>query len=176
MYGSDPLSRQFLAGMTAPYTSRPLDISASLWSSMILFVAGVFTPFMTLEKFMLFENTVSIYSSLIVLWGDGEFSLFLVVLVFSVLIPTAKILLEATVWYLESISPRLLHRLHRAIDMLSKLSMAEIYVAAIIVAAVKFGVFAQVYVHAGVYLLMGSVITSIWTSFRIHQVAASPSS
>jgi len=146
------------------------DISVSLWLSMVLFVAGVFMPFMTLEKFLVFENTVSIYRTLTVLWGDGDIPLFLVVLVFSVLIPTAKIFSEATVWYADHIPRSILPQLHHGIDLLTKLSMAEIFVAAIIVAAVKFGVFAQVHVHVGVYLLLGSVVTSIWTSIRIHSL------
>lgn len=146
-----------------------VDVSPSLWASALLFATGVFAPFLTLHKFIVFENTVSIYRTVRILWQDGEAILFAVVLGFSVLVPVLKLGLEGIIWHFPISQARSLDRLDWWTKLLSRLSMAEIFVASILMSAVKFGAWATVEIHAGVYILLGSVLAGLWTSVRIRQ-------
>jgi len=135
---------------------------------MVLLVAGVFAPFLTIRRLIFFENTASIYQMLRALWDGGKFLLFLVVLGFSIMVPTTKLILEGVAWYVP-MSHSDIDQLHQWIKRLSQLSMVEIFVAAIMAAVVKFGAWATVEIHAGVYILLGSVLAGLWASIRLKQ-------
>ena len=53
-----------------------------LLASLGFFIAGIFLPFTSVTKLWLFENQVSVYRGLIVLWQAGEIFLFLILFVF----------------------------------------------------------------------------------------------
>ena len=147
--------------------AAPVDAQIALWASMLLFVPGLFAPFLTLEKFLIFENTVSLAQTVAILWQDGEAMLAGVVVVFSMLVPVAKLLTEAALCYV-ALSESSHHRLHHAAQLLSRVSMVEIFVAAILVAAIKIDALATMQVHAGLYFLLGSVLAGLWVSVRVE--------
>ena len=63
-----------------------------------LFVAGIFLPFTAVTKLWLFENQISVYRGLIVLWKAGEIFLFLILFVFTVVFPFVKINAMLVLW------------------------------------------------------------------------------
>src|SRR5258705_13154920 len=63
-----------------------------------LFVTGIFLPFTAVTKLWLFENQISVYQGLIILWKGGELFLFLILFVFTVCFPFVKINALLALW------------------------------------------------------------------------------
>ena len=53
-------------------------ISAMLLAALGFYFAGIFLPFTTVSKLWLFNNQISVYHGLVVLWKAGELFLFLI--------------------------------------------------------------------------------------------------
>ena len=55
-----------------------------LITAVAFFVAGIFLPFTSVTKLWLFQDQISVYRGLIILWQAGELFLFLILFVFTV--------------------------------------------------------------------------------------------
>jgi paraquat-inducible protein A len=80
------------------YPRAGIFIVLMLVGSVGFFVAGIFLPFTSVTKLWLFENQVSVYQGLIVLWKAGELFLFLILFVFTVCFPFVKINVMLALW------------------------------------------------------------------------------
>ena len=148
---------------------RKRYIGGLLWLALILLVIGLFAPMMTLKKFLFLENEVSIYTGLVGLFEEGAYGLFLIILVFSICFPLIKIFALAYVWYGEAASERRMALL-RQIETLGRWSMLDVFVVALLVVTIKLGLFADVEVHAGIYIFAASVLTSMMASLLMSRV------
>jgi paraquat-inducible protein A len=136
-----------------------------------LLVAGLKLPLLTLEKFYFFDNTVSLYSALMQLRVEGEWGLFWLVGLFSVVFPVIKLLLLALVWNLETQNSAA-HRRHlRWLAEYSKWSMLDVFVVALLVVSVKLGALAQAHVREGIYFFAASVVLTMLVSYWIGRHA-----
>ena len=143
-----------------PSRRRPWGLLAGLLLALGCLGGGIFLPTLSVETFPLIEDSVSIWQGLGVLWNDDQYLLFAVLLVFSLLFPTAKLALALSVaWRLAEPRPGAV-RLVAAMDGLAKWSMLDVLVIAIIVAALNLTVIGGVAVHPGLYLFALSVILS----------------
>jgi len=129
-----------------------------------LLLAGLQLPLLTLEKFYLFSNTVSLYSALVQLGAEREWGLFLLVGVFSVLFPVAKLILLALVWNVEADDSGV-HRRHlHWLGEYSRWSMLDVFVVALLVVSVKLGALAEAHVGIGIYFFAASVVLTMLLS------------
>ncbi|NNG06074.1 MAG: hypothetical protein HKM95_18480 [Inquilinus sp.] len=143
-------------------------VGPALLVALVLLAAGVVLPSLTVRTLAVLSNSVSILSGLGVLWGDDQLFLFAVLLVFSVLFPTAKLLFALWVWFAAEDG----HAASvRRLEGLAKWSMLDVLVIALIVAALNLTVISGVFVHAGLYLFTGSVVLSKLALSRIGRVA-----
>jgi paraquat-inducible protein A len=132
-----------------------------------LLIAGLRLPLLTLEKFWFFSNTVSLYSALRQLWAEGEWGLFWLIGVFSVLFPILKLLMLGLVWNLEA-QDSARHRRHlRWLAEYSKWSMLDVFVVALLVVSLKLGALAQAHVREGLYVFAASVVLTMLVSHWI---------
>ena len=132
-----------------------LTINLLLGLALVLYLTGIFAPVFTLSKFIWFENTVSIASGLYDLLREGEWLLFLIIFCFSILFPLAKIVLLCVLWNRPSGTvPERLHWL----EQISRWSMLDVFLIALLVASVKLGMLAEMTVHYGLYAFALSVI------------------
>lgn len=146
-----------------------LAVGPVLFAALALLIAGIVMPSLTVSTLAILSNSVSILSGLIVLWDDDQYFLFLVLLVFSVLFPTVKLVYGLWVWFLAGTASRsAIGRL----EALAKWSMLDVLVIALIVAALNVTVISGVFVHAGLYLFTASVVLSKLALARISHVAA----
>jgi paraquat-inducible protein A len=129
-----------------------------------LFAAGVFAPLLTLTKFFIFSNTVSLATSLHQLLAEGYYGLFLVIFLFSIVMPLVKLtLLFVAVNGGRSgaaVHQRYLHWLARY----GKWSMLDVFVVAVLLASVKLGDVAAVKIHYGLYAFALSVLITMGTA------------
>ncbi len=138
-----------------------LAVNLLLLAALLLLGIGLWAPILTLEKFYLFSNTVSLWSALRQLAIAGDWGLFGLIGAFSVLFPILKILLLLAIWNLEAATTAR-HRQHlQWLATYGKWSMLDVFVVALLVVSVKLGALAQVRVEYGVYAFAASVLLTM---------------
>jgi len=142
-------------------------MGAGLAAALGLLGLGLTVPMISVNKLFLFEEKMSVMRGLEILIGEGEWPLFAIVVVFSLLFPIAKIGLAAQIWYGDHGDPDRLAKRLGLLDLAGKWSMLDVFVAAIVVSAVKLSVVSAVAIHPGLYLFGGAVLLSMVLSQRI---------
>lgn len=138
-----------------------LLVNLMLLAALALHLVGVFAPMLTLSKFFVFANTHSLYSALVQLFDEGHWGLFLLLGLFSVAMPLAKLALMAKVWNLEPAHSNRHRRRMAWIAHYGKWSMLDVFVVAVLVVTVKLSAIADTQVHYGVYAFAASVILTM---------------
>ena len=156
---------------------RPLQgllVNIALLGSLGLLFYGLQAPILTLEKFYIFSNTVSLLSALQQLAREAEWGLFALVGLFSVVFPILKSVLLLLVWNFDpSYGER--HRRHlRWLATYGKWSMLDVFVVALLVVSVKLGSLAEARVEVGIYAFAASVILTMLLSAWISHHALEP--
>ena len=166
MSGSGP-------SLAALHPAEARLVNVLLLSALAAFLVGVFGPLLTLEKFYVFSNTISLFSALVQLFRESQWLLFLVIGAFSVLLPLAKLVLLFSIWNLEpadSGGPR------GRLDLLAhygQWSMLDVFVVALMVVTIKLDAIAKVEIHYGVFAFTASVIlTMLVTHWIVSRYAA----
>ncbi len=138
-----------------------------LLAALALFVTGIFLPFTSMTKLWLFENQISVYQGLIVLWKAGEIFLFLILFVFTVCFPFVKINALLALWLYPGLTASRAKSFFRFVSNMGKWSMLDVFVVAILVLTVKSGGMASIQVMSGFFLFFVSVmltqVASLWT-------------
>lgn len=159
-----PISRQALI---KAYPKSGGIIALMLLVSLGLFVFGIFLPFTSVTKLWLFENQVSVYRGLIVLWQAKEIFLFLILFVFTVCFPFVKINTMLTLWLYPQLEAEHAQRMYHFVSDLGKWSMLDVFVMAILVLTVKSTGVANIQVGSGFFCFFASVmltqLASLWT-------------
>lgn len=133
----------------------------------VCLAVGLIAPVLTLEKFFIIDNTFSIFSGLVQLLEEGRIFLFIIILLFSVIMPIIKLwilfrLLGSAAGTSESLR-RYLHLMHQY----GKWSMLDVFVVALLVVAVKLGAVASVETHYGLYAFGSAVLLTMVVTARV---------
>ena len=159
------------------HPTRGMAVNLLLLVALGLLFYGLQAPILTLEKFYFFSNTVSLLSALQQLAQEGEWGLFALVGVFSVVFPVLKNLLLLLVWNFDP-SKGERHRRHlHWLATYSKWSMLDVFVVALLVVSVKLGSLAEARVEEGIYAFAASVILTMllsdWIGGHAEEATAS---
>jgi paraquat-inducible protein A len=141
---------------------RLLCLAASL-----ALAVGLFAPIITLEKFLLIENTFSVMSGVWQLLLNGQYFLFLLLGIFSVVLPILKlaVLFRLLSRRLRGTAP--VRRYLRWMHDYGKWSMLDVFVVAVLVVAVKLGVLVQVELRFGLYAFAAAVLLTMFITARV---------
>lgn len=143
-------------------------IDKSLWFvSILLFLAGISLPMFTMEKFFFFNDSFSLLGGLIKLLIKDEFFLFLLIFLFSVIMPLAKYAVSFQFIFDRLSTPELKLKYIKRISMLGKWSMADVFIIAVLASTIKVGGMAEVKVHMGLTLFGLSVLLSMILTHRM---------
>ncbi len=143
-----------------------------LIASMSCFVAGIFLPFTVVNKLWLFNNQISVYRGLIVLWSAGELFLFLILFVFTICFPFVKINALLALWLYPGLTPDQAKSFYKFVSHLGKWSMLDVFVVAILVLTVKSTGVASIKVSIGFFLFFFSVMLTQFASMWTGRVAS----
>ncbi len=125
---------------------------------------AVFLPFMSVTKLGETE-TYSLVGGIRELWQQGETALALIIGGFSLVFPLMKnLLLVIATTTLLPLTPAHRTWLHHATAKTAKYSMLDVFVAAVIVVAVKLGDSTDVEVRSGLLLFCGAILLSMAAS------------
>ena len=120
---------------------------------------GIFLPLLTVSKLVLIQNTFSIYSGVQELYDNDQYFLFLVIGVFSLVFPIAKLTFLGA-WLINPYSEKLRFLL-RFVHAIGKWSMLDVFVVAVLVVAVKLAGLASVQMREGLYFFTVSVVLTM---------------
>ncbi|MET0047939.1 MAG: paraquat-inducible protein A [Sedimenticola sp.] len=141
--------------------SEKLVLNFLLICAGLLLYIGLTAPMITIEKFIFISNSFSVTSGVMELYRNGETLLFLIIGIFSVVLPILKLLLLfMLINLLEKQSQRMKRYLHLMHDY-GRWSMLDVFVVAVIVVSVKLDAIAKVYVHSGLYAFGAAVILTM---------------
>lgn len=133
----------------------------------LLLVVGLVTPIITFKKFFFIQNTFSILTTCWNLLKQGQMFLFVVIALFSVILPIIKLsLLFLLILENKTINEntkKLLSLMHR----FAKWSMLDVFVVAILVVVVKLGAIGNVEKHIGLYAYAAAAILIMLLTNRV---------
>ena len=112
-------------------------INLLLWISLFTLAIGIFAPVMTFKKLLFYRNTFSIHSGLVTLFNEGEYILFLIIFVFTILFPVVKIVLLFLIHYFRFWSLEKRKRFLHYLSIVSKWSMLDVFIVALLVVIVR---------------------------------------
>lgn len=135
---------------------RTLVIRILVIVSLVLLVTGAVTPLLTTERFYFFSNTFSLVSGLRQLFANDQILIAFVVTLFSLCVPVVK---AVVLWIAASPNASRSSLLVLA-DRFGKWSMLEVFIAALLIVALKLGPVIDTTLHYGAYLLAASVLVS----------------
>ena len=146
-------------------------IRALILVSFILLASGALTPLLTTERFYFFSNTFSLFSGLEQLIANQQVLIAVVVGFFSLCVPVIK----AIVIWIAATGRASSRPLLVVADRFGKWSMLEVFVAALLIIALKLGPIADATLHYGAWLLAGSVLVSgIASQLLVHERHSGP--
>ncbi len=149
------------------YPNEARLLTVLLLVTVVLLAVGMVAPIITLNKFVLIENTFSILSGTIELLKEGKLFLFIVITSFSIVLPLLKIvvlfrLLSVNANKMASLK-KCLHWMH----LFGKWSMLDVFVVAILVVTVKLGAIASVEARYGLYAFTAAVVLTMYVTARV---------
>ncbi len=118
-----------------------------------LFILGIRAPLMTVKQWLIFENTFSLLSGLKQFLTAGQYALFVIILLFSLALPLAKMLVLALVTNTSLGTHATKANLLHGLSLIGKWSMMDVFIVAILVVVGKFRGIAEVEIHYGLYLV-----------------------
>jgi paraquat-inducible protein A len=147
-----------------------------LVSAVIFFIAGIFLPFTSVTKLWLFQNQISVYHGLIILWRAGELFLFLILFVFTVCFPFVKLTAMLVLWLNPRVGAGHARTMFHFVSNMGKWSMLDVFVVAILVLTIKSTGIAHIKVGDGFFLFFVSVtltqFASLWTGKVVSHLEA----
>lgn len=153
--------------IASSYPGEVKRLRVMLGITIILLGVGLVAPIITLNKFVLIENTFSVLGGVIELFREGHVFLFIVIAGFSVVVPLLKIavlvrLLGAKENKVVDLD-KYLHWMH----LYGKWSMLDVFVVAVLVVSVKLGAIASVEMRYGLYAFAAAVVLSMYVTARV---------
>ena len=133
----------------------------------IILLVGLLSPMLTLEKFIFIENTFSVVSGVFQLFQEGKWFLFLLLAVFSILLPVLKIII---LYKLVSTHAESAHLYGRSLELMhqyGRWSMLDVFIVAVLVVALKLGYVFDVQVHIGLYAFAIAVLLTMFITARV---------
>jgi paraquat-inducible protein A len=141
-----------------------MGLCAAAW------VAGLVMPLMTVEKVFVFVDTHSIASIMLTLIAESEWVLFALIFLFSVVMPVVKFDQLYRVWFRFDVSGASVDKAQKRIDAVSKWSMGDVFVVAVIVVIFKTsGVLADARIEPGLYVFAASVVGSMAVTVMLRR-------
>ena len=152
---------------TSPGRLEKILVNLLLILSIVVFGIGLWTPLLTLKKLIFVKNTFSVMSGISQFFQEGQYGLFLLIFIFTLILPCFKLVVLFTAW--NSADARVNRQRHLEwLSALGKWSMLDVFIVAILIASVKLGSIATIEVHYGLYVFAAGVILIMVSAHYIH--------
>lgn len=147
-------------------------VGVTLLASLALLCTGLWMPAITV-KTLFFNSEYSMIEGIVSFLQAEEYFLFLVVALFSVILPAVKLAVLVVVWARGEAAGRGAQKALHFIAAISKWSMLDVFIVAVMVVALDGNLFTTAEVHSGIVLFALAIILSTWAALRLHAWLAS---
>ena len=138
-----------------------------------LFAAGLWMPVISVRSFLVFEREFSLLGGVLVFFRSGDYFLFAILGLFTVLLPASKICTALLVWGLDlTRGPTL--RLVRLFEQISRWSMLDVLIVALTILFLEGSLATSADIGIGVIFFAGAVILSTIATHRIVRYPKQP--
>jgi len=140
-----------------------IAVALLLLLASITFALGIVLPIVRFEKLYFLSETPSLIDLFTGLWNDGSWLVAVLVLIFSILFP----LLKLTIVFLAAIAPETLvaHKsVLRHAGTLSKWSMMDVLLVALVIFAAKTSGLANAFTQPGLWFYATSAISGAFAA------------
>lgn len=153
--------------------SRGADRLVGAWLVLagVLLCGGLFLPAVSVQRFFL-TREYSLAEGVFGFLASGDWFLFLVTFVFSILFPVGKIGVCLALWFFVRRDHPLTARLSGWLTALSKWSMLDVFVIALVVLLLNGRLLSSADVHSGVIAFTAAVLLSTYAARRINVLSA----
>lgn len=134
----------------------------ALLVSLAMLIPGLLLPSLHLVSLGLFQQEYSLLATILAFWEKQHYSLFALLLCFTVVFPLAKIAAGLWLFYLATPNPAKLKGWVGLLSGLSKWSMLDVFIIAVLVLALEGSLITAASLGAGIALFAGSVLLSGW--------------
>ena len=138
---------------------RAVLIRWLLLATIACLIVGLITPMMTMTKLLIFENSFSVISGVYELLLNGQYPLFAIVTLFSIVLPFCKIYVIYRLVGKRSAELKTLQRYIKLMHEYGRWAMLDVMVVAVLIVTVKLGALASIEVHYGLYVFGLSVMS-----------------
>ena len=143
-------------------TRRGWWLGPAMLVSLGLLVVAWFLPTMTVEKVpWIWSTKFSIWRVIGGLYADREYFILAVIVLFSMVFPVVKLIAGLWVWARVDALSNGARRAVGFVGALGKWSMVDVFVVALLVAAIQVSIITNVAIHSGIYVFTGAVLASI---------------
>lgn len=138
-----------------------------LFIACALLIAGFLLPMMTITKLVFFSDRFSLLLGIYELYLNGNYFLFIVVGLFSIVLPVLKIALLFRVLTFEAVDSVNLNRLIHIMHEYGRWAMLDVMVVAVLIMTVKLGAIASIEVHSGLYVFGLAVLLIMFITSKV---------
>lgn len=138
--------------------------------SLAALILGLLLPAITIRS-LGFARDYSLLDSVVAFLDDGDWFLFLVVLLFTMLFPLVKIGTGLALWYTLDGSHETARRALRVLGALSKWSMLDVFVIALVVLVADGRLLTSADIGVGAIVFSAAVLLSTWLIWRLARLA-----
>jgi paraquat-inducible protein A len=141
--------------------------------STCLLLAGFYLPMLTLTKFLFIANSFSVISGILALLRRGHWFLFILVGIFSVILPILKILLLFLLLQLREVNTSRYIKMLNMMRDYGRWGMLDVMVVAVMIVVIKLDVIAEIELHIGLYLFAAAVLLIMYITHRVARYSYS---
>lgn len=145
------------------------EVAVMLAAAWIFLIAGYALPVMAIKKLAFWDNDYSLLQGTWAIFKEGDYFIAAIIFLFSIVFPSAKLLLLALLWYLP-VRPARRDRALRWMHHLGRWSMLDVFVVAVLLVMSKASFMVSVQPRIGVYLFTAAIVLSMVLTFRIDQL------
>jgi paraquat-inducible protein A len=156
-------------------TRRWWWLGPAMMVALSLLVVAWFLPTMTVEKVpWIWSTKFSIWRVIGGLYADREYFVLAVIVLFSMIFPVVKLLAGLWVWARVDALSTGARRAVGFVGTLGKWSMVDVFVVALLVAAIQVSIITNVAIHSGIYVFTGAVLASIALLHLLERALVQP--
>jgi paraquat-inducible protein A len=141
-----------------------------LLASLGALVVGLALPAITVRS-LFFAQDFSLFESVLAFLEDGDWFLFVVTFLFSVVFPIAKIVVGLALWFALDATGAYARPVLGWLAAMSKWSMLDVFIIALIVLVADGRLLSSADIQIGAIVFSGAVLTSTWVTRRLSVLA-----
>lgn len=129
----------------------------------VLLSLGATLPLFTVDHFYFFHNTYSLIGATVELFNEGEIYLFVLVVVFSMLLPVYKLFVMFKLIGIVRgpVTDQKVRRYRKFLTTTGKWSMLDVFVVALFIVVVRASAVTEIKINIGMYFFSAGVIGSM---------------